>query len=326
MRVWRARRAVLATIGGTLTPGAPLILTVTCNPAVDVTYDLRPGDRLVPDRVHRVARVARRPGGKGVNVARVLHALGESVHAVGLADARFAGTLAALGVPADFLAVMAEVRRTLVVRDAGTTSLWEPGPEVPASAADDLTRLVERLLPQTSALVVSGSLPPGVPVELPARLAARARRYGVPAVLDLDGDALAAAVDGSGAVVTPNEDELAGLVGPVDDLDAAARALAARTGASAVLTRGAAGMLVATGGSGLDEVHRAAAPERVEGNPTGAGDAATAGVALGLAHGWPWPTTLAHAVALGAAAVRCDVAGEVDLATYDRLVPTLEPR
>ena len=64
-----------------------MILTVTCNPAVDVTYDV---DRLVPGAVHRVSRVRQRLGGKGVNVARVLHQLGEPVHALGLGDAGFA--------------------------------------------------------------------------------------------------------------------------------------------------------------------------------------------------------------------------------------------
>ena len=59
-----------------------MILTVTCNPAVDVTYQV---DRLAVGEVHRVATVHERPGGKGVNVARVLHALGHDVVVTGLA-------------------------------------------------------------------------------------------------------------------------------------------------------------------------------------------------------------------------------------------------
>jgi tagatose 6-phosphate kinase len=289
-----------------------VILTVTCNPALDVTHRV---GRLEPGAVHRVRAAHARPGGKGVNVAWVLHQLGEHVFAVGLADADFADAVEASGLPSRFLPALDATRRTVaVVEDDGrTTSLWEPGGSATPSAADDLAALVDELLAEASVLVVSGSLPPGVPDDLPAQLARLAAARGAPAVLDVDGAALHRAADSaSGAVLVPNHAELAGLL-PGDPVEAA-HALAASTGSPVLVTLGSAGAVAVT----ADGSWCARPPEQVVGNPTGAGDAVAAAVARGVATGRPWTEILADAVALGAAAVRAPVAGEVDVAAYAR--------
>ena len=188
-----------------------MILTVTCNPAVDVTYTV---GSLAPGQVHRVSSVVERPGGKGVNVARVLQQLGEATTATGFADQSFGASVGASGVPAAFVRALPKVRRTLVVHAAGeTTSLWEPGPAVEPDAVPALERQVAALLGTATALVVSGSLPAGADPSLPARLAHLALGRGVPVVLDLDDEPLRAAANGSGAVLVPNRDELSRLVG-----------------------------------------------------------------------------------------------------------------
>jgi tagatose 6-phosphate kinase len=287
-----------------------VILTVTCNPALDVTYTV---DRLQPGAVHRVSEAFVRPGGKGVNVARVLHQLGEPVRALGLADPGFGERLSELGVMASFEDAMPEVRRTVVVKDATTTSLWERGHPIVPGAVDRLVGTVAEHLVTARALVVSGSLPPGVPVDLPLRLARLATEAAVPTVLDLDDEPLAEASRGGGAVLTPNAEELARLRGAADDVESAVRALAARTGAPVVHTLGERGLLATDGTT----CWRASLPRPVEGNPTGAGDAVTAGIARGLALAHEWPDILQDAVALGAAAVAVPTAGEVDLAAYE---------
>ncbi len=294
-----------------------MILTVTCNPAIDVTYTV---DSLAPGEVHRVSSVVERPGGKGVNVARVLQQLGETTTATGLADETFGAVVEASGVPAAFVPVLPKVRRTLVVHAAGeTTSLWEPGPAVDPSAVTALEERVASLLGTATALVVSGSLPAGVPVTLPATLGRSALARGVPVVLDLDDEPLRTAADGSGAVLVPNRDELFRLAGAAGTLDVvtAARDLSARSGAPVVVTLGADGMLAVTG----DGCWHAEVPERVEGNPTGAGDSAAAAIARGLTRGDSWPDIVADAVALSAAAVLAPVAGEVNLEAYRQWRP-----
>lgn len=299
-----------------------MIVTVTCNPAVDVTYFV---DRLTPGAVHRVGRVEERPGGKGVNVARVLHQLGESVVATGLADHEFAGRVEETGLAAAFVPALPFVRRTVVVHaDDTTTGLWEPGgrPDDPSAAAARLAERVEALLVGAKALVVAGSLPVGVDPALPATLAGLAHDRSLPVVLDLDDAPLQVAADGSAAVMVPNLEELGRLVGDVGDLDvvAAARTVSRRSGAPVVVTLGPHGMVVA----GEDGCWHAVVPEEVRGNPTGAGDSAVAAIVRGLVHDEPWPEILAEAVAVSAAAVASPVAGEVDLERYEswrRTVP-----
>lgn len=293
-----------------------MIVTVTCNPAVDVTYRV---DRLTPGEVHRVARAEERPGGKGVNVARVLHQLGDEVVATGLADASFGPRLEAIGVPASFVTALPAVRRTVVVHaDDSTTGLWEPGaaPRDLRGAEVELLERVAALLTNASGLVVSGSQPGGFEPGLSARVAALAHDRGLPVLVDVDGPPLPAALAAGGAVLTPNLDELVRLLSlPLrpDSLDVAAeaRTLARLNRAPVVVTLGSAGMIASDG----ERCWHAVAPQ-VEGNPTGAGDAAAAAVMRGLVAGEPWPVILAEAVALSAAAVLAPVAGEVDLEQY----------
>ncbi|MER7301805.1 hexose kinase [Nocardioides sp. NPDC127514] len=285
-----------------------MIITVTLNPAIDVTYRL---PRLRAGEVHRVAEVTSRLGGKGVNVARVLHQVGEPTHAVGLADHDFGDALAR-ELPSTFLPELEEVRRTLVVVADSTTSLWEPGRQAAPGSDLRLLDLLADRIAEATALVVSGSLAPGVPTDLPARIARLAAAGGVPVLLDLDDAALAAAV-GTGAVLTPNEDEAARLLGrPLDDPAVAVAQLATRHGGPVVLTRGHHGLVAYADGSCWE----VSPPAGVTGNPTGAGDAAAAGLARGMAHGRPWPEILRDAAALGAAAVVTPVAGEIDPDAY----------
>jgi tagatose 6-phosphate kinase len=295
----------------------PVIITVTCNPAVDTTYEV---DRLVTGDVHRVRAVHERPGGKGVNVARVLHGLGEPVCAVGLAAPGFAEQVEALGVEARFVDALPAVRRTLVVQDhRSTTSLWEPGAVARPGAAEDLVALVASLLPGASGLVVSGSLPSRVDQALPVRLAGLATQTGIPVVLDLDDAPLAAALGCGGAVLTPNRDELARLVGGEPaDLPVAALELAARNRAPVVVTLGEDGLLATDGIDCWRAVTRS-----VCGNATGAGDAAAAGVVRGLVRGDPWPDLVGQAAVLGAAAVLSPVAGELDPAVIEILAASV---
>ncbi|WP_199723524.1 1-phosphofructokinase family hexose kinase [Micromonospora sp. CV4] len=307
-----------------------MILAVAPNPALDVTYGL---GELHRGRVQRVRTVSERPGGKAVNVGRVLHELGERVLVTGMCGGPGGVALQAAldraGVPADLLDVLPDVRRTLVVQETSgmTTSLWEPGyaPVDPPAAADALTRHVSELLAGADTLVVSGSLPPGVDPGLPARLVDAAVAAGVPAVVDVSGPALRAAADAGGAVLMPNADELAELIGhrpstPAEAVRAARRLLppAGRVPA-VVLTLGTDGMAVVR----PDRALLAAPPERIQGNATGAGDAACAAVARHLAAAGSldavdWRALLVDAVALSAAAVLRPVAGEVDVRAYRR--------
>ncbi|TDD67740.1 1-phosphofructokinase [Jiangella aurantiaca] len=296
------------------------VVCVTPNPAIDVTYRV---PELTPGASHRAADVLERPGGKGVNVARVLHALGVPAVVVaplgGPGGRWLADALADAGLPVRTVPVAAATRRTVtVVDDSGAaTALNEPGRPLSQAEWSAVVAAVTEELAGAAALVVSGSLPAGAPDDLLPRLLAAARAAGVPAVADTSGPALLAAAGAGPALLKPNAEELAAAV-PGATLDAARRLLT--LGADrVVVSQGAAGLLGLAG----DEVWRVAAVPGLSGNPTGAGDATVAALVRGLMTGAPWPDVLADAAALGAAAVLTAAAGEVDLAGYARFLPTL---
>ncbi|MFJ9816811.1 1-phosphofructokinase family hexose kinase [Streptomyces sp. NPDC101151] len=297
-----------------------MILTVTLNTALDITYRVR---TLRPHTSHRVSDVIERPGGKGVNVARVLAALGHAVTVTGFAGGATGRVLHerladAPGMTDALVPVAGATRRTIAVVDelsGDTTQLNEPGPQIsPAEWGDFLDRY-EELLPAAAAVALSGSLPPGVPVGAYAGLIRTARALGVPVLLDTSGEPLRRGVAARPDIIKPNADELAELTGSHDPLRATQDAR--RRGAHAVIASlGAEGLLAAT----PEGRWHATPPARVHGNPTGAGDSAVAGLLSGLVERLPWPDRLAHAVALSTATVRAPVAGEFDRAAYEELV------
>jgi tagatose 6-phosphate kinase len=297
-----------------------VILTVTLNTALDITYRVQ---GLRPHASHRVSEVTERPGGKGLNVARVLAALGHEVTVTGFAGGSTGDVVRAglTGVPkvADALVPVAgATRRTVAVvdeRTGDTTQLNEPGPVVAPAEWNAFQEAYEDLLDGASAVALCGSLPPGVPVGAYAGLVRAARTAGVPVLLDTSGEPLRRGVAARPDLIKPNTDELAELTGSHEPLRAthAARRRGAR---SVVASLGAAGLLAET----PEGRWRAAPSARVHGNPTGAGDSAVAGLLSGLVEHLPWPDRLARAVALSAATVLAPVAGEFDRGAYEELL------
>lgn len=297
-----------------------MILVVAVNPALDVTHHVAGVDW---SGVNRPGRVSTRPGGKGVNVARTLSALGTGTMVLGLAggvtgDAVLAG-LREAGLSGRFIDIAGQTRRTFAVVDTTSddTALFnEPGPAISQEEWQAFIAAAEESLAGSSAMVLSGSLPPGLPADSYARLIALAGP--VPVVLDTEGPALLHGAAAGPAIVKPNLAELdrtVGLAGPgLDGAAVAAQKLRAAGAGAVVVSLGADGLLAVTG----DGTWHAAPPGQVAGNPTGAGDAVVAGLAHGLARGTPWPDRLRQAVALGTAAAAAPVAGQFAEADYAR--------
>ncbi|PAZ13323.1 1-phosphofructokinase [Streptomyces sp. SA15] len=297
-----------------------MILTVTLNTALDITYRVR---SLRPHASHRVTEVTERPGGKGVNVARVLAALGHGVTVTGFVGGATGRVVqeqltATPGVVDALVPVGGATRRTIAVVDAqtgDTTQLNEPGPTVTPAEWSAFQEAYEDLLASASAVALCGSLPPGVPVGAYAGLIRTARSAGVPILLDTSGEALRRGVAARPDIIKPNADELAELTGSHEPVRATQDAR--RRGARAVVASlGAEGLLAAT----PEGRWRATPPARVHGNPTGAGDSAVAGLLSGLVDHLPWPDRLTRAAALSAATVLAPVAGEFDRAAYEELL------
>ncbi|GAA2089532.1 1-phosphofructokinase family hexose kinase [Kitasatospora saccharophila] len=297
-----------------------MILTVTPNPALDVTHAV-PGFR--PRTSHRVAGVAAQAGGKGVNVARVLAALGRPVRCVlplgGPTGDAVRADLAAAGLDHVEVPIGGDTRRTVTVADGSdATVLNEPGPALAAAEWEALLGETARQLPQAAVLVLAGSLPPGAPADGYGQLVALGRQFHLPVVLDADGPALLAALPARPTMIKPNGAELTAATGLPDPRDAA----------RVLIRRGAESVLASLGPDGLLAVDRQGAwrctpPAAVTGNPTGAGDSVVAALAAGLSGNAGWPAVLPDAVALSAATVLHPRAGHFDAAAYRHLRATL---
>ncbi|NUL05412.1 1-phosphofructokinase family hexose kinase [Streptomyces lunaelactis] len=299
-----------------------MILTVTLNTALDITYHV---PALTPHACHRVGEVRERPGGKGLNVARVLAALGHETVVTGFAGGATGAVLRDLLAPLAphdaLLPIAGTTRRTLAVVDdasGDTTQLNEPGPTVSPEEWAAFLSSYGSLLRDADAVALCGSLPPGIHVGAYAELVRRARAADVPVLLDTSGEPLRRGIAARPDLVKPNADELAQLTGSREPLRATRDAR--RRGAHTVVASlGADGVLAAT----PDGVWQASPPASVRGNPTGAGDSAVAGLLSGLVEQLPWPDRLSRAVALSAATVLAPAAGEFDAEAYEDLLPRI---
>jgi tagatose 6-phosphate kinase len=291
-----------------------VILTVTLNFGLDVTYHveaIRHGETV------RVPEVARRAGGKGVNCARVLHALGRDTVVTGFAGG-FNGMAARAEleearIPDATVPIDAESRLTLMVVDAdgAATGFSELGPQVSASHWQAQLGRIRELLSDAEAVVIAGSVPPGVPSDGCGQVVALAAEAGVPALVDVDGEHLLGALGPGPDVVKINRAELFGVV-DADDVVSGAVKLCHSGARTVVISEGAEGLVCVHDGAVL----RAAPPRALSGNPTGAGDAASAALAIALVDGVGWSDALADAAALSAAAVVTPLAGSFDGRVY----------
>jgi tagatose 6-phosphate kinase len=289
-----------------------VILAVCLNPAVDITY--RTGE-VRSGASHLIEVVRERAGGKGINVARVLHQLGEPVSVTGLLGGDrgyiISKELAAEGITAEFSEIAGSSRRTFAVVDSSDATVFnEAGPRVSEAEWAAFCGRFRELTRTARVVTLSGSAPAGVPDNAYAQLVALAG--DVPVVLDASGAQLLQALAEHPAVVAPNRSEAAeALDRSIDGLDqlvAAASELRGLGATSVVVSSGTDG-LVAVSGQGT---WLARPPRLISGNPTGAGDAVTAAIAAGLSREQTWPELLATGVAWSAAAVRMPWAGQVD--------------
>lgn len=294
-----------------------MIVTVTPNPSIDRTATL-PGP-LVPGGVHRIGTVTNEPGGKGVNVARALTLAGLDTIAVlpaGGHDPILAG-LREQGVRVHAVPVAGAVRTNLAITepDGTTTKVNEPGAGLSPGEADALVAAVVELARSADWVVLSGSLPPGLPDDWYSQMVAALRPYGCKVAVDTSDAPLTALARNLGQaapdLIKPNSEELASIAGvSAEELESAvsrgdaepvvraARRLIDRGVGAVLATLGAAGaLLVDAGGAWL------ATPPPIQPRSTvGAGDSSLAGYVRGDVEGADAPGRLRMAVAYGSGA------------------------
>lgn len=280
------------------------VVTVTANPAVDQTVWI-PGFRA--GEVNRVRRQEVTAGGKGVNVAAFLAAFGVETLATGFLGTANAGLfeefLAERGIEERFVRVHGTTRTGVKIVDeeaATTTDINFPGFDVPGDRVADLETLVATVTRPDGWMVLSGSLPPGAPADLYARLCTSAREAGMRVAVDTSGPPLAEAVRTIPDLLKPNREELEELTGrPLGDREALAGA------ARELVDAGVTTVVVSLGGEGALFVRAGeavfAAPPRVTvASTVGAGDAMVAGTIAGTLRDLPLGEVAALATATAA--------------------------
>lgn len=301
-----------------------MIVTVTANPSLDRTAAL--ANQLEPGEVHRLASVTVEAGGKGVNVARAMRYANADVVAVLPAADRdpILGLLTELDLPFRNLVVPDSVRMNITVTepDGRTTKLNEPGSQLSKGQALELAQLVLDAAQGASWVVLSGSLPPGLPVGWYTDIVPQLRGLGVKVAVDTSDaplESLAAAFPESAPdLLKPNSEELAQLSGAdAAQLEASAAAgdVTAVVAASKVLVdNGVKAVLATLGGSGAvltteTGSWRAIPPSINLRSTVGAGDSSVAGYVMADVAGLEAPGRLAQAVAYGSAAASLEGSG-----------------
>ena len=308
-----------------------MIVTVTLNTAIDKTLSV-PNFRL--GRRHRTVEQTTMPGGKGVNVARVLRTLGAPVIATGFAGGatgtRVVDQLAQLSVLSDFVRIREESRTNTAVIDPTTgeqTEINERGPKV---AEREVEQLVDKLLylaKGASMCVFAGSLPREVDVDIYARLIRELRRMGVMTVVDSDGDPLRRAVRAEPDVISPNVLEAEELVGHEFNDDEnrliAVREMCELGAREAIMTMpdGCFAQIVPPEPGAEPVLYRVrVAPGAIEARASvGSGDAFLAGFVASRYDGKPAVDSLAFGVACGAESTQHLGAGLIDPDRVERL-------
>jgi 1-phosphofructokinase family hexose kinase len=313
-----------------------MIITVTLNTAIDKTLSV-PNFRL--GRRHRTVEQTTMPGGKGVNVARVLKTLGAPVIATGLTGGatgtRIVDQLTQLSVLSDFVRIREESRTNTAVIDPTTgeqTEINERGPKVSEQEAELFVDKLLYLAKGASVCVFAGSLPREVDIDVYARLIRELRRLGVSTVVDTDGDPLRRSVRAEPGVISPNVLEAEELVGHEfnDDEDRiiAVREMVGLGAGEAIMTMpdGCFAYMRSDEPGGDPQLYRVQIPAgAVEPRATvGSGDAFLAGFVAARYNGKPTPECLAYGVACGAESTQHLGAGLVDPDRVARLLDEIE--
>jgi 6-phosphofructokinase 2 len=283
-----------------------MIATVTLNPSLDKIVTV---EELIVDEANRWTSLRRDPGGKGINVSRVIHELGGETMAYGFIGGIdgeiFKHLLKQQKVPFDLTPIKGEIRSNFIINDLKTcrqTRIDAPGPHIIKSELRKLVQKVTHIKPRPDFLVFAGSVPPGVPADIYKQLIEKAKNSGLKTVLDSDNKWLKEGISAKPNVIKPNVHEAEELL-ETNLRDEAAIVKAVKTLVKqgievATISRGKDGLIIANG----EKILKVTAPQVEVRSTVGAGDSTIAGLVLKLSQGHGIDEACRWAVAAGTAA------------------------
>lgn len=280
------------------------IITLTLNPSVDEAVTI---GEFTLGKANRCKLDALDPGGKGLNASRVIHRLGHATMALGfiggVTGQMIREKLDGEGVAHAFDHVDELTRLNVMIYERSTgrrSRLYLPGAAV---TPDKLLALRNRLddVPAGGVVVLGGSIPPGLPSTIYRNFVTRLQERDVRCIVDTSGAALANVLSARPALIKPNVEEAAEVLGcdlvTDRDIAAAARELQHRGAQSVVISQGAAGAIGVCG----SDAWKAVAPQVEARSTVGSGDSMVAGLAIAMNEGRPFAEGLLLGTAAGAA-------------------------
>ncbi len=299
-----------------------MILTVTLNPAVDKTYRT---SELLCGRVNRMRSAVNLPGGKGINVSRILRQYGYEVAATGFLGGFpgewIASCLENAGIRDEFIRIREDTRSSMnVVADNGfVTELLEPGPHISASSLHAFLERFSSLLPSCSMVALCGSAARGIPEDIYARLIREAAAMGKKVVLDSSGILLRQGIAASPCLIKPNWKGLEYVAGhrleSLAEVEGAARRLQKEGIAKVMVSLGEKGLLLA----GEEGSFYAKAPKVKVENTVGCGDSVVASLLMSSLAQCGEEEMLRRAAALSAASAADFESGSVPVRLAEQL-------
>ncbi len=287
-----------------------MIATVTLNPSLDLTVSV---DKLVVDDVIRMKGMRKDPGGKGINVSRVVNTLGGATIAYGFIGGHEGGALSVLlaeeGILTSFIAIEGDTRINVIISELETGTQTRINADGPRVKVEDLDRLRTRLWKMgglycaAQFMVFAGSIPPGLTRTVYRDLIEEARDRGIRPVLDTDGEALKHGVKAGPYMIKPNTYELERLVGRElrnagdEEIIKAAREVVDMGVEVVAVTRGKKNAVLVAGG----KVYLGIPPEVKTVSAVGAGDSFLAAFLLALLQGKGFEEAFRWGLAAGSA-------------------------
>ena len=307
-----------------------MIYTVTLNPALDKTVEI---PNLALDTVNRITKMRTDPGGKGINVSKVIAKLGGTSKAIGIlagnSGKAIQDALDGEGLAHNFRFVPGETRTNLKVIDPENhtnTDINEPGLTVSPADLDALLRDLLGMVREGDIVVLAGSLPQGAPQDTYRVWTAACREKGARVCLDADGVLLAEGLKAAPYLIKPNEDELSRLVGhrltDTDELIAEGRRLLKGGVTRVVISLGEHGALYLRG----NEVLYAEGLSVPVGSTVGAGDSVVAALAYADSLGMSDEDAVRLSTATGAANVMCSGTQPAEREAVEKLLPQVKIR
>jgi 6-phosphofructokinase 2 len=284
------------------------VVTLTLGPALDCTTTT---DRVRPTRKLRCEAPHYDAGGGGINVARLLHALGKDAVALfpagGWTGKAFEDLVRSSGTSYRAIPISSATRQSFCVNERGTGLQFRfvlPGATLTGIEQQACVDALAAAARGAQFVILSGSLPTGVPLAMISRVADRVRATGARLIVDTSGDALRAALRTDAYLIKPDLEELEELAGRPLVIDAdqveAARELQSTSGATILLVSLAErGALIVT----RDDAVRLPAFSVTPAGGSGAGDSMVAGLTCGLIEGLGIENAVRLGMAAGAAAL-----------------------